>query len=69
MDGEPVATGVVAVADPGRAQSRLLSWRSIGVLHAPTLLHRLRAVGLDDPAASAEAFYAATADIVEPCTA
>ena len=39
---------------------------SIGMLHARTLRDQLRTVGLDDPAAFAEAFYKATAESVEP---
>ena len=36
------------------------------MLHALALRDQLRAVGTDDPAALAEAFYAATAERVEP---
>ncbi len=66
-DGRPVATGVVAVADSW-ACSNPANGRgaSIGMLHALTLRDQLRAVGLDDPAAFAEAFHAATAETVEP---
>jgi hypothetical protein len=39
---------------------------SIGMLHALTLRDQLRAVGLGDPAAFADAFHAATAETVEP---
>ena len=67
VDGKPVATGVVAVADSW-ACSNPANGRgaSIGMLHALTLRDQLRAVGLDDPAAFAEAFHAATAETVEP---
>ena len=67
VDGNPVATGVVAVADSW-ACSNPANGRgaSIGMLHALTLRDQLRAVGLDDPAAFAEAFHAATAETVEP---
>jgi hypothetical protein len=67
VDGQPVATGVVAVADAW-ACSNPANGRgaSIGMLHALTLRDRLRAAGLDDPAAFADAFHAATADVVEP---
>ncbi len=67
VDGQPVATGVVAVADSW-ACSNPANGRgaSIGMLHALTLRHQLRAVGLADPAAFAEAFHAATAQTVEP---
>lgn len=66
-DGRPVATGVVAVADSW-ACSNPANGRgaSIGMLHAVTLRDQLREVGLDDPAAFAEAFHAATARTVEP---
>ena len=65
-DGRPVATGVVAVADSW-ACSNPANGRgaSIGMLHAVTLRDQLRAVGLDDPAAFAEAFHAATARTAE----
>jgi 2-polyprenyl-6-methoxyphenol hydroxylase-like FAD-dependent oxidoreductase len=67
VDGQPVATGVVAVADSW-ACSNPANGRgaSIGMLHALTLRDQLRAAGLDDPAAFAEAFHAATAEVVEP---
>ena len=67
IDGDPVATGVVAVADSW-ACSNPANGRgaSIGILHALTLRDRLRMVGLDDPAAFAGAFHAATAETVEP---
>ena len=67
VDGDPVATGVVAVADSW-ACSNPANGRgaSIGMLHALTLRDQLRTVGLDDPAAFAGAFHAATAETVEP---
>ncbi len=67
VDGTPVATGVVAVADSW-ACSNPANGRgaSIGMLHAVGLRDQLRAVGLDDPAAFAAAFHAATAETVEP---
>jgi len=67
VDGQPVATGVVAVADSW-ACSNPANGRgaSIGILHALTLRDQLRAAGLDDPAAFADAFHAATAEAVEP---
>ncbi len=67
VDGQPVATGVVAVADSW-ACSNPANGRgaSIGMLHALALRDQLRAAGLDDPAAFADAFHAATAEIVEP---
>ena len=65
--GRPVATGVVAVADSW-ACSNPANGRgaSIGMLHAVTLRDQLREVGLNDPAAFAEAFHTATARTVEP---
>lgn len=67
VDGNPVATGVVAVADSW-ACSNPANGRgaSIGMLHALTLRNQLRVVGTDDPASFAEAFHAATAETVEP---
>jgi 2-polyprenyl-6-methoxyphenol hydroxylase-like FAD-dependent oxidoreductase len=67
VEGKPVATGVVAVADSW-ACSNPANGRgvSIGMLHALTLRDQLRAAGLDDPAAFAGAFHAATAETVEP---
>jgi 2-polyprenyl-6-methoxyphenol hydroxylase-like FAD-dependent oxidoreductase len=67
VEGQPVATGVVAVADSW-ACSNPANGRgaSIGALHALILRDQLRAVGLGDPAAFADAFHAATAEIVEP---
>jgi len=67
VDGQPVATGVVAVADSW-ACSNPANGRgaSIGMLHALTLRDQLRSAGLDDPAAFADAFHAATAETVEP---
>ena len=67
IDGAPVATGVVAVADSW-ACSNPTNGRgaSIGMLHALTLRDTLRTAGLDDPAAFAAAFHAATARDIEP---
>lgn len=67
VDGDPVATGVVSVADSW-ACSNPANGRgaSIGMLHALTLRNQLRVVGADDPASFAEAFHAATAETVEP---
>ena len=67
VDGNPVATGVVAVADSW-ACSNPANGRgaSIGMLHALTLRNQLRVVGVDDPAAFAGAFHAATTESVEP---
>jgi hypothetical protein len=67
IDGRPVATGVVAVADAW-ACSNPANGRgaSIGMLHARMLRDQLRTVGLDDPVAFAGAFHTATAETVEP---
>jgi 2-polyprenyl-6-methoxyphenol hydroxylase-like FAD-dependent oxidoreductase len=67
VDGQPVATGVVAVADSW-ACSNPANGRgaSIGMLHALTLRDQLRVAGLGDPAAFADAFHTATAETVEP---
>jgi len=67
VDGQPVATGVVAVADSW-ACSNPANGRgaSIGMLHALALRDQLRATGLDDPAAFAAAFHTATVETVEP---
>ena len=67
VDGTPVATGVVAVADAWSC-SNPANGRgvSIGMRHALVLRGQLRAVGLDDPAAFAAAFHAATSEQVEP---
>jgi 2-polyprenyl-6-methoxyphenol hydroxylase-like FAD-dependent oxidoreductase len=67
VDGNPVATGVVAVADSW-ACSNPANGRgaSIGMLHALTLRNQLRVVGVDDPAAFVEAFHTATTETVEP---
>jgi hypothetical protein len=67
VDGTPVATGVVAVADSW-ACSNPANGRgaSIGLLHARTLRDQLRAADPGDPAAFAAAFHAATAETVEP---
>jgi 2-polyprenyl-6-methoxyphenol hydroxylase-like FAD-dependent oxidoreductase len=67
IDGNPVATGVVAVADSWACSNPSAGrGASIGMLHALTLRDQLRAVGLADPVAFAEAFHAATAETVEP---
>ena len=67
VDGLPVATGVVAVADSW-ACSNPANGRgaSIGMRHALTLRDQVRTVGLDDPAAFTRAFHAATAETIEP---
>jgi 2-polyprenyl-6-methoxyphenol hydroxylase-like FAD-dependent oxidoreductase len=67
VDGKPVATGVVAVADSWSCSNPANGrGASIGMRHALVLRDQLRAAGLDDPAAFAGAFHAATAETVEP---
>jgi hypothetical protein len=67
VDGKPVATGVVAVADSWACSNPALGrGASIGMLHAVVLRDQLRAVGLAEAAVFAEAFHAATAETVEP---
>ncbi len=67
VDGNPVATGVVAVADSWACSNPSAGrGASIGMLHALTLRDQLRGVGLGDPMAFAEAFHTATAETVEP---
>jgi 2-polyprenyl-6-methoxyphenol hydroxylase-like FAD-dependent oxidoreductase len=67
VDGKPVATGVVAVADSWACSNPSAGrGASIGMLHALTLRDQLRVIGVDDPDALAEAFHAATAETVEP---
>jgi hypothetical protein len=67
VDGKPVATGVVAVADSWACSNPSAGrGASIGMLHALTLRDQLRVIGVDDPAAFAAAFHAATAETVEP---
>ncbi len=67
VDGKPVATGVVAVADSWSCSNPSAGrGASIGLLHALTLRDQLRVISVDDPAAFAEAFHAATAENVEP---
>jgi 2-polyprenyl-6-methoxyphenol hydroxylase-like FAD-dependent oxidoreductase len=67
VDGQPVATGVVAVGDawactnPSRGRGA-----TIGMLHGLALRQTLRDVGLDDPCRLAAAFDRATATEVEP---
>ena len=67
VDGQPVATGVVAVGDawactnPSRGRGS-----SIGMMHSLVLRQTLRDVGLDDPYHFALAFEQATRAEVEP---
>jgi 2-polyprenyl-6-methoxyphenol hydroxylase-like FAD-dependent oxidoreductase len=65
--GEPVATGLVAVADAWACTNPSLGrGASIGMLHALALRDTLREVGTDGPAELADAFGEATASIVQP---
>jgi 2-polyprenyl-6-methoxyphenol hydroxylase-like FAD-dependent oxidoreductase len=67
IDGTPVATGVVAVADSWACTNPAVGRGiSIGTLHALALRDTLRATGLDDPIALAEAFHDVTTSEVEP---
>jgi 2-polyprenyl-6-methoxyphenol hydroxylase-like FAD-dependent oxidoreductase len=67
IDGQPVATGVVAVGDawactnPSRGRGA-----SIGMVHSLVLRQTLRNVGLDDPYSFALAFQQATEAEAEP---
>ncbi len=66
-DGQPVATGVVAVGDAWSCTNPSLGrGASIGMLHARALRDTLRHVGPDRPLALSEAFRDATASEVEP---
>jgi flavin-dependent dehydrogenase len=67
VDGSPVATGVLAVADSWSCTNPAVGRGiSIGTLHALALRDTLRDVGLDDPAALAEAFHEVTTSEIEP---
>jgi 2-polyprenyl-6-methoxyphenol hydroxylase-like FAD-dependent oxidoreductase len=67
VDGRPVATGVVAVADAWACTNPSLGRGvSIGLLHALSLRDTLRGADLSEPRAFASAFDAATIEQVEP---
>ena len=67
VDGTPVATGVIAVADSWSCTNPAVGRGiSIGTLHILALRDTLRTVGLDHPAALAEAFHDVTTTTVEP---
>jgi hypothetical protein len=67
VDGQPVATGVVPVADSWSCTNPSLGRGvSIGALHALTLRDVVRHADVSDPAAFSSAFDAATQDRVEP---
>jgi len=67
VDGAPIVTGLVAVADSWACTNPSVGrGASIGLLHVLALRDTLRATGLDDPAGVAEAFGHATEAVVEP---
>ncbi|HEX4777348.1 MAG TPA: FAD-dependent oxidoreductase [Acidimicrobiia bacterium] len=67
IDGTPVATGVVAVADSWACTNPSLGRGiSIGFLHGRALRDLLRSQPLDDPLELARAWHATTEETVEP---
>ncbi len=67
VDGEPVATGLVAVGDAAFCTNPSLGrGAAMGLLHARTLRDLLREAGPDRPAELARAFAARTSAEVEP---
>lgn len=67
VDGMPVATGVLAVADSWACTNPSVGrGASIGLLHAVTLRDVLRGSSLDEPLALAHEYHEATARTVEP---
>jgi hypothetical protein len=67
VEGAPVATGVVAVADSWACTNPSLGrGATLGLMHCLELRDTLRATGLDDPGAFSTAFAAATQAEVEP---
>ena len=67
VDGAPVATGVVAVADSWACTNPSLGrGASIGMMHCVALRDTLRSAGVDDPAAFSTASAHATESVVEP---
>jgi 2-polyprenyl-6-methoxyphenol hydroxylase-like FAD-dependent oxidoreductase len=67
VDGEPVATGVVAVGDAWSCSNPTLGrGASIGTMHAITLRDTLRKSDADDPSALVLAFHEHTSDEVLP---
>jgi 2-polyprenyl-6-methoxyphenol hydroxylase-like FAD-dependent oxidoreductase len=67
VDGRPVATGVVAVADSWSCTNPSLGRGvSIGTLHALALRDVVRQTDLGDPLSFSSAFDSATQDRVEP---
>ena len=67
VDGQPVATGVLAVADSWACTNPSLGRGvSIGMIHAQALRDELRTTGLDDAVALAKSWDATTAATVQP---
>jgi len=67
VDGQPVATGIAAVADSWACTNPSLGrGASIGLIHCQALRDTLRTTGLDDPAAFSAAWTEATDVAVEP---
>ena len=67
IDGVPVATGVVAVADSWSCTNPAVGRGiTIGLFHVLTLRDTLRDLGLDDPLAFGVGFHDATTERVEP---
>ena len=67
VEGEPVATGVVAVADSWACSNPSLGrGASIGMMHGVLLRQCLRDEGLDDPYRFVTAFHESTAAGVQP---
>jgi 2-polyprenyl-6-methoxyphenol hydroxylase-like FAD-dependent oxidoreductase len=67
VDGQPVATGVVAVADAWACSNPSVGRGvSVGMLHGLLLRDRLRDLGLDDAYHFAAGFHQSTAEEVQP---
>ena len=67
VDGQPVATGVVAVADAWACSNPSLGRGvSVGMVHGLLLRDRLRDLGLDDAYNFAAGFHRSTAEEVQP---
>ena len=67
VDGRPVATGVVAVADSWSCTNPSVGrGATIGAMHAVALRDAIRTAGLDEPLGFVQAFDAATTETVEP---
>jgi len=67
VDGKPVATGVLALADAWACTNPSLGrGMSIGIVHAAALRSLLREVPLDEPSALASRWHELTLEHVEP---